>query len=133
MHLPEEPELPLQINILPMIDVIFAILAFFIISTLFLIRPEGLPVDLPKAVNAENQEQIRITVTIDAQAQIALNGSPVQLEDVQSAVQSLMDAKKLNFVVLNADEQVNHGRVVAVIDALRKIEGIRLGIATERS
>lgn len=38
-----------EINILPMIDVIFAILAFFIVSTLFLTRTEGLPVNLPEA------------------------------------------------------------------------------------
>ncbi|MEY2914612.1 MAG: hypothetical protein RLZZ184_3921, partial [Cyanobacteriota bacterium] len=44
MRLPDEPDIPAQINIVPMIDVIFAILTFFIMSTLFLNRSEGLPV-----------------------------------------------------------------------------------------
>jgi biopolymer transport protein ExbD len=48
MRLPEEPDNPPQLNILPMIDVIFALLTFFILSTLSLTRSEGLPVNLPK-------------------------------------------------------------------------------------
>jgi len=52
MRLPDEPELPTQINIVPMIDVIFAILTFFIISTLYLTRSQGLPVNLPSAKTA---------------------------------------------------------------------------------
>jgi len=48
MRLPDEPEIPTAINIVPMIDVIFAILAFFIMSTLFLTRSEGLSVNLPQ-------------------------------------------------------------------------------------
>ena len=53
MRLPDEPELPAQINIVPMIDVIFAILTFFIMSTLYLHRSEGLPVNLPQAATAK--------------------------------------------------------------------------------
>lgn len=56
MRLPEEPDLPPQINIVPMIDVIFAILTFFILSSLFLTRLEGIPVNLPKAGTAENKQ-----------------------------------------------------------------------------
>lgn len=47
MRLPEEPDLPPRINIVPMIDVIFAILVFFMVSSLSLTRSEGLPVNLP--------------------------------------------------------------------------------------
>jgi biopolymer transport protein ExbD len=52
-YLPEEPEDEFEPSIVPMIDVIFAILTFFIISSLFLTRSESLPVNLPKAASAE--------------------------------------------------------------------------------
>ena len=53
MRLPDEIDTPGEINILPMIDIIFSILAFVIISTLSLTRSEGLPVDLPSAKTSD--------------------------------------------------------------------------------
>ena len=132
MFLPEEPEEEFELNIVPMIDVIFAILTFFIISSLFLTRSESLPVSLPKAVSAEVQERTRIAVTIDATGDIFLNRQAASLETLQANVLDLMDANEESVIVINADEAVNHGRVVAVMDELRVIEGATLGIATQR-
>jgi biopolymer transport protein ExbD len=132
MRLPDEPDLPPQINIVPMIDVIFAILTFFIMSTLFLNRSEGLPVTLPGAVTAQLQPSSQITVTIDRQGQIALNRQPLQLEALRSQVQTLIEPGTPSLVVINADQDVTHGRVVAVMDQLRSIQGIRMAIATQR-
>ncbi|MDY7023380.1 MAG: biopolymer transporter ExbD, partial [Cyanobacteriota bacterium] len=69
----DELDKPAEINIVPMIDVIFSILAFFIISTLFLTRSEGLPVNLPKASTSQQQKTEQITVTIDSEGKVALN------------------------------------------------------------
>ncbi|MGL4376504.1 MAG: ExbD/TolR family protein, partial [Microcoleaceae cyanobacterium] len=82
MRLPEESDdVAPQINIVPMIDVIFAILTFFITSTLYLTRSEGLSVNLPKAKTSEIQQQkTPITITIDSQGNIFLNRTPIQLE-----------------------------------------------------
>ncbi|MGF1570204.1 MAG: ExbD/TolR family protein [Nodosilinea sp.] len=130
MFLPEEPEEEFELNIVPMIDVIFAILTFFIISSLFLTRSESLPVNLPKATSAEVQERTRIAVTINAAGDIALNRNSVQLEGLQTGVQDLMGETQESVVVINADEAVSHGRVIEVMDRLRGIEGVTLGMAT---
>ena len=131
MRLPEDSDdIPPQINIVPMIDVIFAILTFFIMSTLSLTHSEGLPVNLPKAATAESQNQPQITVTIDQQGQIALNKQVIQLEAVESQVRSLVGENQQVLVVINADEKVPHGQVVVVMDKLRLIKGVRLAIAT---
>ena len=131
MRLPEEQEKVFQINIVPMIDVIFAILAFFMLSTLFLTRAEGLPVNLPSAVTAEQQLQTDFTVTINGQGEIFLDQQSIQLENLKTAVQTQMGTGRQALITINADEQVNHGRVVAVMDKLRTIEGVKLGIATK--
>ncbi len=131
-YLPEDPEDDFELNIVPMIDVIFAILAFFMISSLFLSRSEGLPVNLPRADSAELQGQTRITVTVGESGEIALNREVIALEDLQTGVGNLMAASQASVVVINADEAVSHGRVVAVMDELRALEGITLGIATRR-
>ncbi len=133
MRLPDEPEdIPPQINIVPMIDVIFAILTFFIMSTLFLTRSEGLPVNLPKAVTAQSQNQTQITVTIDQKGNLALNRQSIQLETLSEKVRSLMGDNQEVVVVINADERVSHGQVVAVMDRLRLMKGVKLAIATTK-
>lgn len=131
MYVPEEPEDEFELNIIPMIDVIFAILTFFIISSLFLTRSESLPVNLPQADSSEVQERTRITVTVEASGDLALNREAITLENLQAGVRDLMDTTQESVIVINADEAVEHGRVVAVMDELREIEGAALGIATE--
>lgn len=132
MNIPEEPDMSAQINIVPMIDVIFAILTFFIISTLFLTRSEGLPVNLPEAQTAESRPQDKIVITIDDAGQISLNQEPIQFEELAVGVEKLKGDGAEALVTINADERVYHGVVVAVMDELRTIEGARLGIATQR-
>ncbi|WP_009631431.1 ExbD/TolR family protein [Synechocystis sp. PCC 7509] len=132
MRLPDEPEMPLQINVVPMIDVIFAILTFFIISTLQLTRSEGLPVNLPTAGTAQTQKSTPIAITIDAKGNLALNRKPTRLETLESQVKVLIPTGKEVVVILNADEQVNHGKVIAVMDKLRRVEGAKLAIATKQ-
>jgi len=133
MRLPEESEdTSFQINIVPMIDVIFAILTFFIMSTLFLTRSEGLPVNLPKAATAETQQQAPITVTVNGQGEIAINRQPVLLENLEPIIRAQVGANESALVVINADASVSHGQVVAVMDRLRLIKGVKLAIATTK-
>jgi biopolymer transport protein ExbD len=132
MRLPEEPDRPFQINIVPMIDVIFAILTFFIMSTLFLTRSEGLPVNLPTAATSEQQAQSQWVVTIDARGNLSLNQQPMSLNVVEAQIRALALTGQQPFVVINADEAVSHGQVIMVMDRLRTIEGVRMAIATRR-
>ncbi|MGD1851975.1 MAG: ExbD/TolR family protein [Cyanophyceae cyanobacterium] len=121
-----------EINIIPMIDVIFAILTFFIISSLFLSRTEVLPVNLPKADQSEVQERVRVTVSVAKSGDLSINRRAISLENLEAGVRGLIEDGQQIVVVINADEAVDHGRVIAVMDKLRAIEGAALGIATER-
>jgi biopolymer transport protein ExbD len=132
MRLPEEPDLPPQIYIVPMIDVIFALLTFFIMSTLFLTRSQGLPVNLPTAATAQAQQAAPATVTIDQNGKLALNQKTIRLQDLQTQVQGLKGKKSQIQVVINADRRVSHGQVITVMDRLRTVPGVRLAIATQQ-
>lgn len=132
MRLPDEPEAPLSINIVPLIDVMFALLTFFIMSSLYLARSEGLPVNLPKAATTEIQSKAQINVTVNRDGAIALNREPIELAQLQDAVRSLIGSNSEALVVINADEQVKHGRVVSVMDRLRQVKGAKLAIAAQK-
>lgn len=113
-----------------MIDVIFAILAFFILSSLYLTKSEGLPVSLPQAVTATPQNQIDVTVTVTADGGLFLGDEPVAIEQLTSRVAELSEDRSM-LVTVRADEETGHGRVVAAMDELRKVDGVRLAIATQ--
>lgn len=131
MRLPDEPEQPLQINIVPLIDVMFALLTFFIISSLFLTQSEGISVNLPKATTAQIQHSTEITVSIDAEGHLALNRQPIELDTLEGGVRKLIKPNQESLIVLNADKEVKHGEVVQVMDRLRNIKEASLAIATQ--
>ena len=133
MRLPDEPDNIAQINIVPMIDVVFAILTFLIISSLSLSKSEGLPVNLPKATTSQAQESpSKITITIDAKGNLRVDKKLVNLDQIETTVRQVMGSNKSSLIVLNADRSVNHGNVVEVMDRLRRIKGAKLGIATTK-
>ncbi|PSB01747.1 ExbD/TolR family protein [Merismopedia glauca] len=132
MRLPEEPDIPSNINIIPMIDVVFSILTFFIFSSLFLSRSQGLDVNLPKAGTAQAQKNEQINVTIKSDGTLALNRQPIPIEQLQPAIQGLVKPNSESLVVINADEKVNHGQVVTVMDKVRQIPQVKLAIAAQK-
>ncbi len=132
MRLPEEPDLPPRINILPMIDVIFAILVFFIVSSLYLTRSEGLPVNLPRATTAEVQKTKQITVSLDEQGKLTIDSKTTQINQLKAEIEKLIETDSNTTVIVNADKSVEHGQVVDIIDQLRQIPDVQLAIAAKK-
>ena len=127
-----EAEDNFEINILPMIDVIFSILAFFIISSLFLTRSQGLPVDLPSAQTSEPEKSVQLNITIEADGKMYLDKQPIQLNALKAALTKKIQPNSESLVIINADEKVEHGTVVKVMDRLRQVPGARMAIAADR-
>jgi biopolymer transport protein ExbD len=122
---------PAAINVVPMIDVVFALLTFFIMSTLFLSRSEGLLVNLPQATMTKPQPPVKIAITLKADGQLALNKQSIQLDQIEPGIRVLMTANQPTVVVIHADEKAEHGQVIAVMDQVKKISGVGLAIATK--
>lgn len=132
MRLPNEPDRPPQINIVPMIDVIFAILVYFIVSSLFLTRSEGLPVNLPQAETVQLQKSQQITVSLDSEGNLSVDRETIQLTELKSTVEKAIETEQTTVVIINADESIDHGQVVDIIDQLRQIPDVSLAIAAKR-
>ena len=118
-----------KIDILPMIDIIFSILAFLIISSLYLTRVDTISVDLPKASNSIKQNNKFVNISIDKSGNLFINKKSIKYLDLKDKVVDLLNESK-NLVVLNADKNVSHGYVISVLDVLRSIDGLKLAIST---
>lgn len=134
MRLPTESEdRPPEINVVALIDVLFAILTFFILTSLSLSRTEGLPVNLPGANSGKSQDQTKIVVGINAQGMLSLNRNPTSSATLGTQIKSLRVKDQSTIVVISADEKAGHGAVVAVMDLIRQeVPNVKLGIATKQ-
>ena len=119
-----------QINILPMIDIIFAILSFLIVSSLYLTRVDTIPLDLPKASTSVSLDKNFITVSIDKSGNLFINKIRTELQDLKVKLVNLTNENK-NLVVLNADKNISYGYLIGVLDVLRSIDGLKIGISTK--
>jgi len=130
--LQEKDELKTEINILPMIDVIFAILSFFIVSSLFLTKVETIPINLPNSTTAKSQDKKSINLSIDSKSRIFLNKNLVQLSNLKNEIIKL-NIEKNSLIIIRGDKNVNYGKIVEVMDIIRSLNNIKIAISTNPS
>ena len=114
MYFKEDNKSENQINILPMIDIIFAILSFFIISSLFLTRIDSIEVNLPKsstAVREKNRPQI---ITVDNNEKIYFKSNEISLKNISALIRKNIENLEEPLVILRADTSVKHGLIVKI-------------------
>ena len=123
-----------KIEIIPMIDTIFFLLVFFMLSSLALVKLNGLPVNLPRAATATKQQANDLTITIDKNRQIYVNKEAVTPAGLGAALLAKAGGPNADLstasVVINADLTVPHGLVVSCIDGARQAGISRFAIAT---
>jgi len=111
-----------RVEMLPLIDVVFLLLVFFIYSFLSMVIHRGLDVELPGATTAAVRKNNYIDVTITAENRIFVNKQPVTLENVATAVRAARGTEDLP-VFINGDQKAGLGPAVELLDRLR-LEGI---------
>ena len=120
-----------RLMIIPMIDIVFFLLVFFMLSTLYMVEQKTLPVQLPAAQVSQGDSKKQIAVTVTVNGQIYIEDEIVPLELLKERVKAELSRQQDAFFVLRADRNVEYGRVVAVMDALKAVGVQRLSVATE--
>ena len=132
MYFKENNQSENLINILPMIDIIFAILSFFIISSLYLTKIDSNKVTLPKSSTAVRQQNKPQIITVDSNEKIYFKSSEISLKNISALIRINTENTEEPIVVLRADTSVKHGLIVNLLDELRKIENLKIGISVEK-
>ena len=124
----EEP----RISIAPLIDIVFLLLIFFMVTSHFDIA-SGVRINLPKVTQKilGEEDESRIVLIVDKSAQIYLEGNKIETEALEEKLQGLVKEKGLLNLVLQADKDVSHGNVVRIMD-LAKSAGVRSIIIAAR-
>lgn len=109
------------LDMTPMIDVVFQLILFFLVSTTFAVLP-GISLDLPSSTTAEGTRTNGITVTASADGSVFVNAEKVPLDGLDAALKELpiTTPRESVPVSLEADASVPNGTIVRILDALRR-------------
>ena len=128
--LEQQLELPQHtIDLSPLLDVVFILLIFFIVTTVF-VRETGIEVDKPQAVSSEQLKRNVILLAISAEGEVVYDNTRIGVTGVRSTVQQLL-RKKQQIVVVQADKRVSAELLVKVIDQAKLAGAKQVNIATE--
>ena len=120
----------LLVDLTPMIDVVFLMLIFFMVSTSFTAN-NSLKLELPQSkAQAANKEEKQVTVSIDANGRLFVQDEAVEDGDLRRRVLNISKGDPNMRVVLRADAEAKHKRVVYVLDTVRELGMGKVGIAT---
>ncbi|GBE75975.1 biopolymer transporter ExbD [Microcystis aeruginosa LEGE 11464] len=119
-----------QVNIIPLIDVIFCILTFFILGAVGLSRQQAISLDLPKASTATTPMREMLVVSLDDFGQLYVEKQMVTRLQLFEAIKNYHQYSPNGLMVLNASRNASYNEVVGVLDLLRQVGGDRVALAT---
>ncbi|MEG3895979.1 MULTISPECIES: biopolymer transporter ExbD [unclassified Microcoleus] len=129
IHL-DTPAEEARIELVPLIDVIFCILTFFLLAALQLTRQQAINVDLPKAKTGQTQMREMLIVSIDDFGQTYIDQLPVNYQQLDRVLKSFQSKNPAGLMVLYAPQNARYAKVVEVLDKLREVGGDRVALAT---
>ena len=118
-----------EVNMTPMLDVVFIMLIFFIVSSSF-VRESGIEVNRPAAQSSEAQDGTAVMIALSAEELIWLDRKPVDLRMVRPAIERLKHQQADLRVVVQADEKSSTGQLVKLLDQLR-LAGVPYNVSTK--
>lgn len=120
-----------KLMIIPMIDIIFFLLVFFMMSMLSMVVQKSMPVNLPTATASSVDLQRKIPITITADGKIYVEQDAYDLNGMAKR----LEAEKANggdlTIILRADQRAQYGEFVQVLDTLKNMQLNKIAVATE--
>lgn len=121
----------IQIDITPIVDTVFNLMIFFALSMNFMLNP-GIKVDLPESsVEEIIQKEKEVTVSVTKEGNIMVDSNSVSLDQLFGELKKISDKNPQAVIVIQADKNVSHGRVVQIMDVARSSGIKRIAISTQ--
>jgi len=118
-----------QIDIAPLIDIVFQLLIFFMLTSSFVMQP-GIKVNLPRAVTSEVVKYENIEIVISGESVIYLNGNVITVQELKALFKQV--AKRNQSILIKADKRASLGKVVEIWDMARDLGITQINIATNQ-
>ena len=121
-----------QLMIIPMIDIIFFLLVFFMMSTLSMVEQRAIPVNLPQASASQQSMKQNTAITVMQDGNVMFDQEIIPLTLLAKRVKAALIEQPENVFVLRADKQTEYEKVVNALDELKAAGAHRISMATEQ-
>ncbi|MBT6600874.1 MAG: biopolymer transporter ExbD [Nitrospina sp.] len=131
MKFRSESEENFSLDLTPLVDVVFLLLIFFMVSTVFVDFRRKMDISLPTSKSSspsETLESVKVELTVDKQ--IFLNGEKVKLEEFESALSKISGTKR-NGAIIRADKNLPYGNVIKIMGLLQNAKILDIGVAVK--
>lgn len=129
MQFSEKKSRKVIINITSLIDVLFLLLIFFMVSSTFIEQP-GMKLELPESKSSSFEKITKLILEIQPNGDLLLNEQPVTIENLSNELKQIIPELTEKALILKADKSVSHGKVVKVMDIAKQNGLEKLIIAT---
>jgi biopolymer transport protein ExbD len=120
------------VDMTPMLDIVFIMLIFFIVTTSF-VKEAGIEVNKPKAAQATKKKNANIFIAIRGNGEIWMDKRQVDVERVSANIERLLAEQPTEIVIIQADKEAKHGVVVKVMDQIKATgDYLKISIAGEK-
>ena len=120
-----------EVVIIPMIDIMFFLLVFFMLSTLYMVNIKTVDVNMPKAANVETQMHVTYVVTMKKDGSLFLEDQPIAEKTLLERAKAESARNGKFSLVLRADQDVDYGMVYGLLDKFKGAGITRFGLAGE--
>jgi biopolymer transport protein ExbD len=120
-----------EINLTPMLDIVFIMLIFFVVTTSF-VKESGIDVNRPSAQTAEPRDQGNILIAITPNGEIWIDKRPVDIRAIRAVVERLVAENPEGGVIIQGDREAEIGLLVKVMDQVRKAGVKNVSIAASK-
>lgn len=118
-----------EVMIIPMIDIMFFLLVFFMLSTLYMVNLKSIPVNIPKVEHAQAQTNVNYLVTLKADGRLYLEDKEIDELSLIEGAKTKFEADPKFAVVIRADENVDYGKIMALLDKFKGAGITKFGLA----
>jgi biopolymer transport protein ExbD len=107
-----------EINVTPLVDVMLVLLVIFMVASVYIVK-ESIEIELPKAASATDTVETTVSIVMDKQRALYLNGEAIEEGNLAAAIQKAAAKDANTQAIIAADHSVSHGDVIRLIDVVR--------------
>ncbi len=120
-----------SVDISPLIDVVFLLLIFFIVTTVF-VKETGVEISKPRAASSQDLDKQAILLAVTSEGRVWHGGREIGVDGVRAVVSALLEENEATPVIIRSDENAATGATVRVIDAAKLAGAESVSLATEK-
>lgn len=121
-----------KIDITPLVGVALILVIIFVVTSPLILAPVDMEIDLPKAATTQAKSEVKITISLTQDGEMALNEDRIAEKDLEKLLRQKMSEDKNRLVVIRADRSTRHRKILSLLSLTKKSGAQNIALATQQ-